>query len=98
MTISEQGWAAINAYEQAGIASLEARENAQCYAMKLMVDHLHTVHGFGPRKISKLMGLKYTIVMKMICPNKVSTAPREEVTQTAESFVRLDIITEPVVK
>lgn len=75
MTISDQGWAAIDAYEQANAASHEAKQNAKCYAMRLMVEHLHAVHGFGPRKIAKLMGLKYPLVQKMLCPN-VKDEPR----------------------
>lgn len=69
MTISDQGWAAIQAYEHANAASCGAKQDAQCYAMKLMVEHLHAIHGFGPRKIGKLIGLKYTLVEKMLRPN-----------------------------
>ena len=69
MSISEQGLVAINAYEHANAAAWGAKHHSECYAMKLMVEHLHTTHGFGPRKIGKLVGIKYPLVEKMLCLN-----------------------------
>lgn len=73
------GWTCWNrGEEKPSSASYHAREDAQAYAMKLMVEHLHDVHGFGPRKIGKLMGLKYTLVEKMLSPNTPKTKPPTE--------------------
>lgn len=66
MTISDQGWAAITAYEAAGAAAYGARQDAKSYALRLMVEHLRHDHGMGPRSIAKRVGLKYTQVEKLL--------------------------------
>jgi predicted transcriptional regulator len=81
MSISEQGWAAIHAYEYAGRAAyqanLDANEHADRVAhranqdannllFRTMIIHLKECHGMGEKKIAEMLGVKRTFVRKFL--------------------------------
>ena len=66
MSISEQGWAAIQAYEYAGRAAYQANEKANELLMRTMMIHLKECHGMGERKIAKMLGLKPSFVRSFL--------------------------------
>jgi predicted XRE-type DNA-binding protein len=81
MTISDQGWAAIQAYEYAGRAAYQAREKANEYAdraiyeasrnannllFRTMIFHLSECHGLREKKISEALGVKRSFVRQIL--------------------------------
>lgn len=64
--ISEQGWAAITAYECAGAAAAGARDAMESYALRLMIQHMYRDHGYGVRKIAKDLNIKMALVKKVL--------------------------------
>jgi hypothetical protein len=81
VSISEQGWAAIQAYEYAGRAAYRANEKANEYAdraiyeasrntnnllFRTMIFHLKECHGLGEKKISEALGIKRSFVRQIL--------------------------------
>ncbi len=81
MAISEQGWAAIHAYEYVGKAAyqanLDANEHADRVAhranqdannllFRTMIIHLNECHGMGEKKIAEMLGVKRTFVRQFL--------------------------------
>lgn len=63
MTISDQGWAAIYAYE----AGDRAENRATREARRMMVVHLHKHHGMGEKKIAQELGVdRYQFVRPVL--------------------------------
>jgi predicted XRE-type DNA-binding protein len=85
MAISEQGWAAIHAYEYAGRAAyqanLDANEHADRVAhranqdannllFRTMIIHLNECHGLREKKIAEMLGVKRTFVRQFLKKQK----------------------------
>jgi predicted XRE-type DNA-binding protein len=81
VSISEQGWAAIHAYEYAGRAAyqanLDANEHADRVAhranqdannllFRTMIIHLKECHGMGEKKIAEMLGVKRSFVREFL--------------------------------
>ena len=58
----------IRAMESGASSAASARSEAEIYATKLMVQHLHDFHGFGVRKLAICFGLRMITVKKMLEP------------------------------
>jgi len=71
VSISEQGWAAIQAYEYAGRAAYRANEKANELLMRTMMIHLKECHGMGEKRISQALGVKRSFVRSFLKERKV---------------------------
>jgi predicted XRE-type DNA-binding protein len=85
MSISEQGWAAIHAYEHASKAAyqanLDANEHADRVAhranqdannllFRTMIIHLNECHGLREKRIAEMLGVKRTFVRQFLKKQK----------------------------
>jgi hypothetical protein len=66
MSISEQGWAAIQAYEYAGRAAYQANRDSNDLLFRTMIIHLKECHGMGEKRIAEMLGVKRTFVRQFL--------------------------------
>lgn len=66
MSISDQGWAAITAYEMSKSAENDAKRVGRNLTINLMVEHLYKVHKLNVYKIAKELRIKRTEVHRIL--------------------------------
>jgi transposase len=76
VSISEQGWAAIQAYEHAGRAAYRANEKANNLLFRTMIIHLNECHGMGEKKIAEMLGVKRLFVREFLKERKEKSCER----------------------
>jgi len=70
MTISEQGWAAIQAYEYADRAGYEANQKANNLLLRTMIIHLKECHGMREKRIAEMLSVKRSFVREFLKERK----------------------------
>lgn len=70
MSISDQGWAAITAYEYSAGAANEGKRQSKNLTISLMVEHLYNVHKLSVYKIAKELRIKRVEVHRILEANK----------------------------